>query len=90
MPDLQMSVEATEMQKIYPLAITPELRGITPELRGITPELRAITPELWAITPAGIMNNYFKKCANQNCRRGLKKRREASEGAFYQTKSPFC
>ena len=83
MPDLQMSVEATEMQKIYTLAITPELRGITPELR-------AITPELWAITPAGIMNNYFKKFANQNCRRGLKKRREASEGAFYQTKSPFC
>ena len=39
MPDLQMSVEATEMQKIYPLAITPELRRITPELRAITPEL---------------------------------------------------
>ena len=39
MPDLQMSVEATEMQKIYTLAITPELRGITPELRAITPEL---------------------------------------------------
>ena len=49
----------------------------------ITPELRAITPELWALTPAGNMNNYFNKSASQNCRRGLKKRREASEGAFY-------
>ena len=83
MPDLQMSVEATEMQKIYPLAITPELRGITPELR-------AITPELWAITPAGIMNNYFKKSANQNCRRGLKNAGKHQKAPFTRQSRLFA
>ena len=38
----------------------------------ITREFRAITPELRATTPAGNMNNYFKKSASQNCRRGFK------------------
>ena len=65
---------------------TCDYAGIRGNYAGISGNYAGIIGNI----PAGIMNNFFKKSANQNCRRGLVKGRDASEGAFYQTKSPFC
>ena len=43
-----------------------------------------------AITPAGILNDYFKKSANQNCRRGLKNAGKHQKAPFTRQSRLFA